>query len=139
KTAGVFRANLWPLLSHSEFKFFLSGLKQESRETLHLGLQLLSCAVHGRQTRNRKLASVGVRSPTVHVAFRVKSCAHGNEVRVDVEDIGNDLRRRRLVTLALRTRTHRHNDLAINIQFAVRSLRISGKRRISIDDLRRAR
>jgi len=49
---------------------------------------------------------------------------------VDVEDIGNDLRRRRFVTLALGTRTYRDDDLAIDIQLTICALGISGKRAI---------
>ncbi len=58
---------------------------------------------------------------------------------MDVEDIGNDLRRRRFVTLALGTRTYRDDDLAIDIQLTICALGISGKRRIGIDDLRLAK
>src|SRR5260370_34052552 len=75
----------------------------------------------------------------MRVALGVESCSHCNQVRVDVEHIGNHLRGGCFVTLPLWTRTHRDDDLAIDIQLAVCALRVSRKRRIGIHDLRLAK
>src|SRR5208337_2082479 len=62
--------------------------------------------------------------------------AHGDQVGMNVEHIGDDLRRGSLVSLALRTRPDRHNYFAVDIELAVCALRVTGKRRVGIDDLR---
>src|SRR5260370_23628223 len=75
----------------------------------------------------------------MHVALGVESCSHCNQVRVDIEHISNHLRGGCFVTLALGARTNSDDNLAIDIQLAVCALRVSGKRRIGIHDLRLAK
>src|SRR5260370_12559514 len=75
----------------------------------------------------------------MHVALGVESCSHCNQVRVDIEHIGNHLRGGCFVTLALGARTNSDDNLAIDIQLAVCALRASGTRRIGIHDLRLAK
>src|SRR5215471_18987649 len=55
---------------------------------------------------------------------------------MDVQHIGNDLCRSRLVSLSLRTRTHGNDHLAVDVELAICTLRIPGERCAGIDDLR---
>src|SRR6202795_1460980 len=57
---------------------------------------------------------------------------------MNVEYVGDDLRRGGFVSLALRTRTDGHNHFAVNIEFAVCALRVAGEWRVGINDLRLA-
>ena len=80
--------------------------------------------MHGGQAGNRKLTGVRARCPRVHVAFGVETGTHSNHVRVNVEHVGDDLRGGRFVALALRAGTDSNDNFAIDIQLAVRALRI---------------
>src|SRR5208337_723999 len=57
---------------------------------------------------------------------------------MNVEYVGDDLRGGGFVSLALRTRTDGNNHFAVDIEFAVRALRVTGERRVGVDDLRLA-
>src|SRR5882762_8746159 len=57
---------------------------------------------------------------------------------MNVEYVGDNLRRSGFVSLALGTRTDGHNHFAVNIEFAVCALRVAGERRVRVDDLRLA-
>src|SRR6266853_1406456 len=57
---------------------------------------------------------------------------------MNVEYVGDDLRGGGFVSLALRTRTDGHDHFAVNIEFAVCTLRVARKRRVGVDDLRLA-
>src|SRR5260370_32601164 len=57
---------------------------------------------------------------------------------MNVEYIGDNLSSGGFVPLALRTRTDSDHHFAVDIEFAVCTLRVAGERRVGIDDLRLA-
>src|SRR6266851_841053 len=57
---------------------------------------------------------------------------------MDVQNVRHNLRGSSLVTLSLRTRPDGDDHFAIDVQLAVSALRIAGKGRVRIDDLRLA-
>src|ERR1700751_1739205 len=89
----------------------------------------------GRQSGHRELAGIGSGKSSVHVAFRVKACAYGNEIGSDIEHICDHLRSRGFMTLALRAGTDRNYHCPGNIKFAVRALGVDRKRSAGIHDL----
>src|SRR6266404_5754552 len=74
----------------------------------------------------------------MHVALSIEASTHGDQVGMNVEYVGDNLRRGGFVSLALRTRTDGHNHLAVNIEFAVCALGVAGERRVGVDNLRLA-
>ena len=56
----------------------------------------------------------------------------------DVQDVGNDLRDRGLVSLTLRNGADGDDDFAVDVELGAGGLRIAGERRLRIDDLRLA-
>src|ERR1700676_3621856 len=136
--SGALCLYLGPLCTDSEFEIRFTGFETKGGEALHFGFEFLRGAVNRRQTGNRKLAGVGSGEAGVDVAFRVEPGAHGDQVGMNVEHVGDDLGRGSFVPLALRTRTDGHNHFAVNIEFAVCALRVAGERRVRVDDLRLA-
>src|SRR5215469_6768431 len=74
----------------------------------------------------------------MHVALRVEAYAHVYQLRPDIQDVGDDLRDRRFVTLTLWDRAHGNDDFAVDVEFRARRLRVAGERRLWIHDLRLA-
>src|SRR5437868_14305222 len=72
----------------------------------------------------------------MHVALSVEAGAHRDQIGMNTQHVGDDLRRSGFMSLALRTRTNCDNDLSVNVELAVRTLRVTRKRGIGIDDLR---
>ena len=61
-----------------------------------------------------------------------------DHVDVAVEDVRDDLRRRRLVALALRRRAERDDDLAEDVELDRRDLVVAGELEVGVDQLRLA-
>src|SRR6266481_1628434 len=127
-----------PLRTDSEFEIVFSRFERNGGEALHFGFEFLCRAVNRRQTGDRELTGVGSGEAGVDVALRVEPGTHGDHVGMNVEYVGDDLRRSGFVPLALRTRTDGHNHFAVNIEFAVCALRVAGERRVGVNDLRLA-
>ncbi len=70
------------------------------------------------------------------VALGVKADTHVDQVRTDIQNVGNHLRHRCLMTLTLWDRADGYDDFAINVELGAGGLRVAGKRRLRIDDLR---
>ena len=117
------------LAPDAELDVVFFGFEHERREALHLGFQFLRRAVYRGQARDSELAGICSGESGVHVALGVEAGAHGDQVRMDVKHIGDDLRRGGLVPLTLRTGTDGDDDFAIDVELAVGALRVSGKRR----------
>src|SRR5205814_4378118 len=83
-----------------------------------------------------KLAGVGSGESGMHIQFGIESGADGDHVGMNVENIRDNLRGCGLVSLPLRAGTDRDDDFAVNIELAVRALRIAGERSVGVDDLR---
>src|ERR1035441_4682580 len=130
--------DLGPLLADSEFEIVFFRFENKGGKSPHFSFEFLRGAVNRRQTRNRKLAGVRTRHPGVHVALGIEACAHGDQVGMNIEHVGYDLRRGGFVSLALRTRTDGHYHFTVDIELAVRALRVAGERRVRVDDLRLA-
>src|ERR1035441_9045806 len=130
--------DLGPLLADSEFEIVFFRFENKGGQSPHFSFEFLRGAVNRRQTRNRKLAGVRTRHPGVHVALGIEACAHGDQVGMNIEHVGYDLRRGGFVSLALRTRTDGHYHFTVDIELAVRALRVAGERRVRVDDLRLA-
>src|SRR5207245_10959569 len=104
--------------------------------SLHVWLDTLRPAVDRAQPVARKLAGMGSRKPGVHIALGVEPGAYRDQIWRNVQYVCDDLGRGCLMSLALRTRAYRDDNLAVDIKLAVGALRIAGERRIGIDDLR---
>ena len=72
----------------------------------------------------------------VRVPVAVVPGAHVHHVDVAVEDVRHDLRRRRLVALALRRRAERDDDLAEDVELDGRDLVVAGELEVGVDQLR---
>src|SRR5207244_4626483 len=88
--------------------------------------------------RSRKLARVSTRESSVHIALGIEAGSNSHQVRMDVQHIGDHLCRSGFMSLTLRARTNCNHDFAVNIQLAVRSLRVTGVWQARIHNLRLA-
>ncbi len=133
-----FRAKLGALLPapNSMSSSFVSRTK--AAEALHFGFEFLRSAVYRGKTGYSELAGVGAGHSGVHVALGIEAGANRDQVGMNIENVGDDLRRGGFVSLALRAGTDGDDDFAVDIELAVGALRVAGKRRVGIDDLRLA-
>src|SRR3954449_7219102 len=92
--------------------------------------------MHGRKAGYSKLAGIRSREAGVHIALSIETSAHRDHVRMNIQDVSHNLCRRGFMSLSLWTRTYCDHNFAINIELAIRALRIPGKWRMWIDDLR---
>src|ERR1700737_237798 len=95
--------------------------------------------MYSRKPRHRKLAGVGPGKSCMHVAFGVGAGSYRDAIGMNLQHISDNLRGGRLVSLALRAGADRDHDLAVDIQLTVGALRIAGKWRAGIYDLRLAK
>src|SRR5208282_2808813 len=130
--------DLGSLLADAEFEIVLFGFESKGGEALHFSLEFLRGAMNRRQTGYRKLAGVGSGETSVDVTLRVEAGTHCDQVGMNVEHVRDDLRRGGFMSLALRTRTDGHHHFAVDVELAICALRVAGKRRVRIDDLRLA-
>ena len=122
----------------AELDVVFFGFEHKCTQALHLSLQFLRCAVDRGESRHRELAGVGSGESGVHVALGVEAGAHRDHVGMNVQHVGDDLGGGGFVSLALRAGADCDHDFAVDIELAVRALRIAGERRTGIDDLRLA-
>ena len=112
------------------------GSQHERRELAHLHRQAVGGALDRREARDRELAGVGAREAGVRVPVRVVPDAHGDVVGRAAEDVGDDLRGRRLVPLPLRRRAERDHDLAEDVELDRRDLVVARELQRRVDVLR---
>ena len=62
----------------------------------------------------------------MHIALGVETGANGDQVGMNVQDIGDDLGGGGFVSLTLRAGANRNDDFAVDIELAVCALRIAG-------------
>ena len=74
----------------------------------------------------------------MRVPVRVVTGAHVHVVDRALEDVGDDLRRRRLVPLALRRRAERDDDLAEDVELDRRDLVVARELQLRVDHARLA-
>ena len=82
----------------------------------------------GRKSGDGELTGIGPGKSGVHVAFGIEAGAHRDHVGMNAQHIGDHLGGSGFVSLTLRAGADRHYDFAIDIEFAVRTLRIAGVR-----------
>ena len=102
-----------------------------SRE--HVGRALDRAEAGDRELARVRAGEAGVRVPVAVVAG-----PHVHDVDVAAEDVGDDLRRRRLVPLSLRRRAERDDDLAEDVELDRRDLVVAGELQVGVDQLRLA-
>ena len=81
---------------------------------------------------------VGAGEPGVRVPVAVVAGPHVHDVDVAVEDVGDDLRRRRLVPLPLRRRSEGDDHLAEDVQLDRCDLVVPRELELRVDELRLA-
>ena len=87
---------------------------------------------------DRELARVGSREAGVRVEEGVVALAHVHLVGRAAEDVGDDLRRRRLVALPLRHRPERDDELAEDVELHRRRLVVPGELQLRVEQRRLA-
>ena len=95
-------------------------------------------ALHGAQPGDRELARVRAGEAGVRVPVAVVAGAHVHVVDRAAEDVGDDLRRRRLVALPLRRRAERDDDLAEDVELDGRDLVVARELQLRVDHPRLA-
>ena len=108
------------------------------RELLHLAGELVRRALHRAEARDGELGRVGAGEAGVRVPVAVVAGAHGDVVGRAAEDVGDDLRRRRLVSLSLRDGSERDDDLAEDVELDGRDLVVAGELQLRVEDHRLA-
>ena len=86
-----------------------------------------------REARDGELARVGAGEARVRVPVRVVADAHVDRVGRAAEDVGDDLRGRRLVALALRRRAERDHDLAEDVELDGRDLAVARELQLRVE------
>ena len=109
-----------------------------ARELLDLGREHLGRALHRAEAGDRELARVRAGEAGVRVPVAVVAGAHVHVVERAVEDVGDDLRRGRLVALPLRRRAERDDDLAEDVELDRRDLVVARELELGVDEPRLA-
>src|SRR5579862_7383658 len=104
------------------------------RELLDLSREHLRRALHGAQTGDRELRRVRPREARMRVPVRVVAGADVHVVDRAPEDVGDDLGRGGLVTLALRRRAEGDDDLAEDVELDGRDLVVPRELQLRIDE-----
>ena len=107
-------------------------------ELLHLAGELLGGAFDRAEPGDGELRGVGAREAGSRVPVRVVARPDVDVVGRAAEDLRDDLRRRRLVSLPLRHRAERHHDLAEDVELDRRDLVVAGELQLRVEDHRLA-
>ena len=95
-------------------------------------------ALDGAETRDGELARVGAGEAGVRVPVAVVAGPDVDVVGRDAEDVRDDLRRGRLVALALRRRPERDDDLAEDVELHGRDLVVARELQLRVQERRLA-
>src|SRR5204863_1049162 len=98
----------------------------------------LGRALDGREPGDRELRRIRAGEAGVRVPVAVVARTNVDVVDGAAEDVGDDLRRRRLVALSLRRRAERDDDLAEDVELDRRDLVVPRELELRVDQPRLA-